>query len=83
MATIVSRSNTAQEMGEQANPDLCARTRTHWEGIGGHGYHSNYEDSELQPREQKPACDRRFPHGLSLMQFSGYRRSPVTTISLS
>ena len=54
-----------QEMEEQANewcdenPDLCGRS--HWEGIGGHGNHSSYENSELQPREQKPPCDRRFP----------------------
>ena len=55
-----------QEMEEQANewcdqnPDLCAKS--HWVGIGGHGNHPVGEASELQPRrEQKPACDRRFP----------------------
>jgi hypothetical protein len=41
------------------NPERCANS--HWRGIGGHGSHSDDEDSELQHREQKPACDRHFP----------------------
>src|ERR1700730_10335059 len=54
-----------KEMEEQANewcdenPDLCANS--HWRGIGGHGNHSDGDDSEFEPREQKPACDRHFP----------------------
>jgi len=54
-----------KEMEEQANewcddnPDLCANS--HWRGIGGHGNHSDDDASELESREQKPACDRHFP----------------------
>src|SRR3984893_5238218 len=54
-----------KEMEEHANdwcdenPDWCANS--HWRGIGGHGNHSDDDGSELQSREHKPACDRRFP----------------------
>jgi hypothetical protein len=41
------------------NPDLCATS--HWRGIGGHGNHPDDEAVRLQPRQQKPACDRHFP----------------------
>jgi hypothetical protein len=53
------------EMEEQANrwcdqnPVKCAPS--HWVGIGGHGDYSDDDGSELQPREQQPACDRHFP----------------------
>ena len=72
-----------KEMEEQANescdenPDLCANS--HWKGIGGHGNHPD-DRSELQSREQKPACDRHFPMDLSVAGFGAQLCGETTII---
>ena|SRR5215472_58744 len=55
-------NNGMEELANQwcdENPDRCAKS--HWRGIGGHGSHPYEDDAEVQTREQKSACDRRFP----------------------